>query len=424
MENKQAKTIWDDRRITIPLSLLIALVLWMVVTLFINPNSTQLLSGVPVDFNYNSSVYINQQLDIVNNPQQKVTLRLSGDGYQVTKAKAEDFQVYPDYSMVTSAGEVELALRVRVLNSNLNITASVVNPERVSVVFDKVEEKTFKVEVQTQNLTVADGYVLQGTVASPTTVTVQGPVSEVDQIQSIVARIEPSADLENMSETKIKTVELLPLDEAGNPLELQYTTLDNTMAEVTLTIYQTKELPLKINFINTPDGFDVDSLQYTLSQDSLVVSGMPETLANLTELAVSDFDLSSFTMGHSYSLNVNLPKGVESKSNIKTITLSFDSSNLATRTLNVTNIRTINVPANYQVEIQDERIENVTLIGPKDVIESLSPSSVVATVDMSQSQVVTGTENLSVSISVPSANTVFAQGSYLAECSITVKSGS
>lgn len=76
------------------------------------------------------------------------------------------------------------------------------------------------------------------------------------------------------------------------------------------------------------------------------------------------------------------------------------------------------------MEIQDERIENVTLIGPKDVIESLSPSSVVATVDMSQSQVVTGTENLSVSISVPSANTVFAQGSYLAECSITVKSGS
>ena len=59
-----------------------------------------------------------------------------------------------------------------------------------------------------------------------------------------------------------------------------------------------------------------------------------------------------------------------------------------------------------------------------DELAELSPSSVVATVDMSQSQVVEGTESLSVSISVPSSNTIFAVGSYSVECSITVDSGS
>ena len=67
-----------------------------------------------------------------------------------------------------------------------------------------------------------------------------------------------------------------------------------------------------------------------------MVSGKPETLESLTELAVSDFDLSTFEMDKSYSLNVNLPKGVENKDNVKTITLSFDTTGLASRTLNVT----------------------------------------------------------------------------------------
>ena len=424
MENKQSKNLLDDRRVTIPLSVLIAVILWMVVTMFIDPNSTQLLSGVPVDFSYNSSVYINQQLDIVNNPQAKVTLRLSGDGYQVAKGRPEDFQVYPDYSMVTGAGQTDLALRVRVVNSNLNLTATVVNPERVTVVFDEVKQADFKVEVQTQNITVAEGYVLQSTVASPASVSVRGPASEVEKIKAIQARIEPSADLENLSETKLKTVELVAVDAQGNPLELEYTTLDNTLAEVTLSVYQTKELPLRVNFINVPEGFDVNSLKYTLSQETMLVSGTPETLANLTELAVSDFDLTTYQENQTYSLTVNLPKGVESKTNLATITLSFDSSNLTTRTINVSNIRTINVPANYDVKVEDKRISNVRLVGPKEVLDELSPDSVVATVDLSQSQIASGTENLSVRISVPSSNQVFTQGNYSVECSITVKSGS
>ena len=83
---------------------------------------------------------------------------------------------------------------------------------------------------------------------------------------------------------------------------------------------------------------------------------------------------------------------------------------------------TINTPDGYSVKVNDTRVANVTLIGPEDELEELSPSSVVATVDMSQSQVVEGTESLSASISYPSS-TIFAVGSYSVECSITVDSG-
>ena len=407
MKKDKDKSLLDDRRFSIPLSILLAVALWMVVTMVINPNQSTTIYNVPVDFTYNSTSYTSKGLDIVNNPQKNVSLKLEGNGYDLSGLKAEDFVVYPDYSSVNGPGEVTLPLRVLVRDSASQVKASVNKDERVTVVFDSVEEKTFTVQVQASDLTIADGYKLQGTVASPSMVTVSGPASEVDRIDRIVARVEPSSDLENMSESKIKTVTLEAQDAEGEALSLQYTTMDTTVVDVTINIYQTKELPLVVNFINVPEGFDLNTLKYSLSQETMVVSG-----------------LSTFEMDKSYSLNVNLPKGVESKDNVKTITLSFDTTGLASRTLNVANIRTINTPDGYSVKVNDTRVANVTLIGPEDELEELSPSSVVATVDMSQSQVVEGTESLSVSISVPSSSTIFAVGSYSVECSITVDSGS
>lgn len=424
MKKDKDKTLLDDRRFSIPLSILLAVALWMVVTMVINPNQSTTLYNVPVDFTYNSTSYTSKGLDIVNNPQKSVSLKLEGNGYDLSGLKSEDFVVYPDYTSVNGPGEVTLPLRVMVRDSSSQVKASVNKDERVTVVFDSIEEKTFPVQVQASDLTIADGFILQGTVASPSTVTVHGPASEVDDIDRIVARVEPSSDLQNMSESKIKTVTLEPQDAEGKPLTLQYTTLDTNVVDVTINIYQTKELPLAVNFINVPEGFDLNNLKYTLSQETMVVSGKPETLEGLNELAVSDFDLSTFELDKSYSLTVNLPKGVESKNNVKNITLSFDTTGLTSRTLNVSNIRTINTPDNYDVEVKDTRVTNVTLIGPKDELEALSPSSVVATVDMSQSQVAEGTESLSAAISVPSSSTIFAVGSYSVECSITVNSGS
>lgn len=424
MKKDKNQSLLDDKRISIPLSLFLALVLWMIVTMVVNPDQTQPLFNVPVDFTYNSAAYTSKGLDIVNNPEKKVRLMLKGNGYDLSGLRAEDFIVYPDYSSVSGPGQVTLPLSVRMRDSGSSVQASVENDERVTVVFDSIEEKEFKVQVQVSDLTIEEGYILQSTVPSPSVVTVQGPTREIAQIDSIVARVEPSDDLQNMSESKIKTVTLEALDKDGNPLNLQYTKMDSSVSEVTLNIYQTKELPLAVNFINVPQGFDLESLKYTLSQQTMVVSGKPETLANLSELAVSDFDLSSFELDKSYSLTVNLPRGVESKNNVKNIVLSFDSENLESRTLNVTNIRTINTPDNYEVNVNDQRVANVVLIGPKDELENLSPSSVVATVDVSQSQVSAGTENLSASISIPSSSTIFAVGSYSVECSIEVNSGS
>ena len=189
---------------------------------------------------------------------------------------------------------------------------------------------------------------------------------------------------------------------------------------MTLTVYQVRELPLAVDFINVPTGFDTSSLNYSLSQETMLVAGPTRTVSALTELSVVSFDLGQqFALDRDYQLQVELPSGLVALDDTTNVTLSFDTSNMGSVTLNVPNIRTVNMPSNYDVEVMSERVTNVTLYGPADEIAELSPESVVAQLDCQNLQITAGQQTLPVTIQVPSSSRIFAVGSYTVTCQIT-----
>ena len=54
---RKKKNLLDDRRIRLALSVLGAIVAWMVVTIIVQPGTTNTIYNVPVDYTYDSSVY-------------------------------------------------------------------------------------------------------------------------------------------------------------------------------------------------------------------------------------------------------------------------------------------------------------------------------------------------------------------------------
>ena len=102
------------------------------------------------------------------------------------------------------------------------------------------------------------------------------------------------------------------------------------------------------------------------------------------------------------------------------IRVSFDTSELATKTLNLpaSSVRVVNLPASYKLTVRSDRIMNVTLCGPADVLDGLTADAVVAEIDANDFPIVTGQQNIAVRIYVPSSNQVFATGSYTVQCQI------
>lgn len=419
MKKFKWEKLWGDRRFLLLLSLGIAVLLWLYVTMSVMPNTSTTLSGVPVDFDYDSAKYTTLGLDIVNEPSYTVDLSLSGDGSVLGAARASDFVVYPDYSSVKGAGSQTLNLNVKIINPDLEnrVTATIERGRRtVDVVFDTILTKTLPVTVQTSGLHIAEGYSLNKVSSSPSEITITGPSTEVSQVTAVVAPLSMEGEL---SESQLVQVPLEMRDANGKTLDLPYTTMEDDIVDVTVSVYKQVELPLVVNFINVPSYFDVSTLQYSLSQETLLVSGPERVVNNLTELSVGSFDLSTFSLDKDYQMNVELPDGIVSNENVSSVTLSFDTTGMSERSFNVSQISVINVPANYQVEVTTKRLNNVVLVGPEEDLEQLSAGSIEARINAEDLQVAVGTQTVAVQIQVPSNPRVFAIGTYTVTCNIT-----
>jgi YbbR domain-containing protein len=414
-----SKSILDDRRIRLALAVLGAVIAWMVVTIIVQPGTTNMIYNVPVDYTYDSSAYTSRGLSIVSAEDKTVNLKLSGDGYTIGGLAASDFVVYPDWSSVRDSGEKNLRLLVRGANSLLNgITVTIDGSDNtVDVVFDVVEEKTLPVTTTTNYLTISDGYILYSTEVSKETVTLSGPSSELDKVATCTAEVTYTGELD--SSVTLETP-LRFYTSGGTEVKFEYTELEESTVDVTLQVYKMATLPVNVTFINAPRGFDNSVLVYALSRQQLKVAGPAEKIDALSTLSIGTIDLSTFSLNKTYEMPIDLPSDIYLLDNISSITVSFDCSNLETKTLNLPSscVQVVNLPSTYQLTVETDRLMNVILCGPKGAMETLTPEQVVIEIDAEDFSVATGQQNIACRLYVPSNGKIFALGSYVLQCRI------
>ena len=417
------KSLWSYPLFSLILALFCGFVAWTVVAVYVDPQGSVTVQDVPINYANGASAYTSQGLDIVEKPSiETVDVRVDGNSTIIGNITNSDIMVYPSYAGVSGAGRVTLRLQARLVNTTDfpgDIECTVESPRTIEAVFDEVSEKTLAITVDASAVSVAEGYMLNRSAAVPAEITLRGPTSELDQIASVVATVSSDAELSDTT-TVPATLELR--DENGEVYTPQYTTMDSETANVTLTVYQVRELPLVVDFIGTPTNFDTGSLRYTLSQDTLRVAGPARTISALEELTVSNFDLSQeFELGRDYQRLVELPSGIVSLDGVTSVTLSFDTSDMGSTTLNISNISAINVPSNYEVEILSSMVSGVTLYGPAEEVEALSADSVVAQIDCQSVNLTVGQQTIPVTIQIPSSSRIFATGSYTVQCEVRAR---
>ena len=187
-------------------------------------------------------------------------------------------------------------------------------------------------------------------------------------------------------------------------MKFEYTTLETDSVEVTLQVYKLATLPVEVSFINAPRDFAPAVLVYSLSKKTLNVAGPESQIDRLSTLSVGTIDLSTFALDKVYEMPIELPSGIRLLDNISSITVSFDSSRLETKTMNL--------------PVETERLMNVTLCGPAGSLEALNPEQVVIEIDADDFYVDIGQQNIACRLYVPANDKIFALGSYVVQCKI------
>ena len=152
----------------------------------------------------------------------------------------------------------------------------------------------------------------------------RGPEKEVNRITRAVVH----ADLdEPLTRSQVISSEITLTNSEDEVVTSSHITSDFTAADITIPVKRKVELPLRVSFINVPEGFPLDELKYTLSNESIVVAAQERTIANTTEIVagVIDFEQMDLTEQSTYTFRVRLPEDFVNTENIENVVVEFDT---------------------------------------------------------------------------------------------------
>lgn len=224
-----------------------------------------------------------------------------------------------------------------------------VYPSSVSVTIDRQESQEFQLTTDLRDIQVQDGYIMDNYYITPEKVTVTGSKENIEKIDHCEVQIEVDSQL---SDTVTTSGNIILYDKEGRELPLENYYLSVSKADVTIPVLKKKTLPLKVDFLNVPSGFDLSKLEYEFSTTEIDVAGPTDAIDSKNEIHLGYIDLRTVQPGSSYTFDIVLPNGFLNIKNINTTTCTFQLEEYTTLNLNVTNILPINVPANFNATIQ------------------------------------------------------------------------
>ena len=376
MKNISFQNIFENKRNIFIMSVALAVIAWLVVSLGINNEISVTIRNVPVNLSYNAQTYKSYGIDIVDNTDKFVTITIKGKRNVVGNITEADFIAHLQYTSVVQAGDYELPVIVTKVNPIAAFEITNVRQGQMTVRFDKIATKVLPITINTQSILLAENCVLSEPFTRPAEVVLTGPEADVQKIAQVRVQYANAKPLEN---TVIATCPLEFVDADGAVVTFAFVKADVANVELNVPVLKVMNLPLEVEFKNVPKGFDVATLGVQLSASSLAVTCPTSEVGQ--PLVIGEIDLSKIKFGWDYNFDIALPSGYTPLDDVKTIHVSLSWDKLAQKTIDIKKIEIINEPVGYKVTAKTKTLNNITFIGTIEAIDALSESNATAQIN-------------------------------------------
>ena len=370
--------------VTMLISLLAAVLLWLYVVTAIAPEVTTNVSNIPINID-GTVILDNRNLMIVDQDVTSVALDISTSRANVSKLNANSIRVNANAGSLDHPGQFPLSCTVIYPDTVRDSEVSTVriSPAVVNVTVAEKKEISLPVKLNWTG-SMKEGFLFdtENVEIEPKSVTVSGPAEEIAKI----AECEVDYDVTSLEDSVVETVPLSFRDAEGETLELsELITVSDTQASVTLPVLRTKTLSLKLE-LREGGGVTAENAEITLTPETITVKGAAEVINALPdELVVGELDLATVEERETRSYNLTLPSNVTNSSGETSVSADIRIKGVRTDAISVSNIQLVNVAAGYQVEAST-RTARVTVRGSIEEIRKLkqkTDSGVYIVVDFS-----------------------------------------
>lgn len=368
----------NSKTFRIIISILVAVVMWLYVDNIDTTPVEQRVNDVPIRFIGAEDVLMERGLMMASSSVTSVDLVLSGSRNIMTKLNTEEIYVSVDLTSITAPEEYSLTYEIvfpDTFSQNNGIELTSASTYRVTVEIVELYSKSVMVRGTTTGST-ADGYMVGEMSFDTDTILVSGEQLAVSNISHALVTV----NLDGATENIITSVDFQLIDFNGNVVDKEQFRTDVDTVRVTVPILQIKELPLVVDFVQSPGSSLGDIVQYSINPSSVTVAGSQNSLAGLEEITLAEIDLSEVTEDTTFTVPIPLPSGAQNLSGETEAEITITFQNVSTQTYTVDDISVINGPENVQILTNEMEI---TLRGPVDVLAEISAYQIRVVGDMS-----------------------------------------
>ncbi len=372
------------------LSLLFAIILWLSVTNYDNPEKTRTLY-IPVTMTEEQVVTNMGKVAKLKENSTVVVIHVNGRRDKVDNLVSSDFSATVDLSQLSDyeSGDKQLSVEVeaktpelKVMIEKEQITYSVKKNTVTITLEDRSEEQTY---ISSEIIgTPAEGYAIGDVHITPNLIKVTGPMSAVSQIDRIVA----SVNVDGLTEDFTVKAPLVMYDAQGNVITSSRITLSELSVTVTVQILGTKTVPVECETTGTPaEGYVFTGLEYAPTE--ITVKGSPFVLNNISKITIpgETMDLTGATANIENNIDitpyleeagVSLVRPEENKIAVKAVI-----EQLETRTLElpVSALEVQNLPDDYEVSYGSTSVA-VTVRGKRADMDVLTVDQLKAVINL------------------------------------------
>lgn len=411
-------------------SLLIALFLWVYIVSSIDSDFSEKFSNIPVEIDPSGSLAESYGLTLLSPDPDETSLTVDAEVFgaraDIGGLSSSDLEAYVDFSdesLSDIVGVQSLPIRLRT-KDGAGLREYTLSEQTLEVTLDRFETRSFPVGEVAHSLTGADGEVVidsENITCEPGEVSIYGPTEALSKVDHIKVTIE---EAEQIAETKTYTETSYTLmDEDGKEISDRSFQVQATRFSVKVPVYFTRTLPVSVDLFNPPSGLSQDFLlsrirlntdkDYTLPAyegEHLMITietsdaskkAMLDAMDTWSIGSVSPYELS--IGGSTLEMPVTMDEGFEDRSNLGTVYVSLDDTNLVaeSRWINNSDIQMMNGSAKYNYSIGAGRTA-VTIVGTPESVAAVTSDSLRAAVNLYNiAQDSTGTLQQAVMVTLP-----------------------
>lgn len=411
MRNKIEKII-NNNKVIAGISLLIAIVLWLTISVTVSPIEQKVVTGVPVVIATDNTNLKQLDLKLYNNKDFFVDVTVSGKKYEIANITKDDIKIEADTKFVDSTGIKTLSLISSIDNSDIEIQS--LSQNYVNVLFDKEITKDFTLETKIDknaNKLLPDKCFLGTVILSQNTVSVTGPQSEVSTITGVTANIKFDKKLD-------KSTTVTPTIKIVGPEKYIFSTVkdlqtSNIVANV--PVMKKVTLPTTVSFANVPEGFDENTLKYEISEKKVTASIQVEDLDTIKAISVGTINYEEIS---EYFTSFFFPtKDCEYKvdSKYQNFYVSIDLSDYSEKSFEISS-NNITITNNDKLEVVPDQKIKIRVNGKPADLEKINAGKIYAEInakDMAIPNVKKGeVTTIKVPLMIKGKNNIWAYNKY------------